>query len=79
MPDAEWELFSLLTEVRRRVRLLKALPQEPRWVGALPAEDAELARHVLSATRAWAARSAAIPPVEAPAPVASAVSAALVT
>lgn len=55
----DWELLSLLNEVRRRVRSgklarLAASSEEPRWLAALPPAEARLARSVLEATRALA-------------------------
>lgn len=57
----DWELLSLLNEVRRRVRSgkfarLAASTAEPRWLAALPPAEARLARSVLEATRALAGR-----------------------
>lgn len=68
--EGDWELFNLLTEFRRRVRALKleTLSAEPPWIAALPVEDALIARTMLAATRAWAARAPAPVPVAAPAP-----------
>ncbi len=59
--EADWELFNLLTEFRRRVRALRpeALAAEPQWISALPSEDAQIARSMLAATRAWASRAKA--------------------
>jgi hypothetical protein len=68
----DWELLSLLREVRRRVRSgklarLAARAEEPRWLAALPPEEARLARSVLDATRALADRGLASA-ASAPAP-----------
>lgn len=66
----DWELLSLLNEVRRRVRSgklarLAASAEEPRWLAALPPAEARLARSVLEATRALAGREPAPKAVEA--------------
>lgn len=55
--DADWEIFDLLREVRRRVRArqvlsaLKALTVEPQWIAALPKSEANATRTLLKATR----------------------------
>jgi len=62
--ESEWEILNLLREVRRRARSASAgaylarLKEEPRWVSALPAAEARIARTVLEATREMAMRSA---------------------
>jgi hypothetical protein len=62
--DPEWEILSLLREVRRRARSASAraylarLREEPRWVAALPAAEARIARTMLEATREMALRAA---------------------
>lgn len=62
--DPEWEILDLLREVRRRAKSASArqylarLNGEPRWVSALPAAEAKIARTVLEATREMALRSA---------------------
>lgn len=59
----DWEILKLLREVRRRVRagdpqrFLSRLEQEPRWVAALPPEEAKVARTMLDATRELARRA----------------------
>lgn len=61
--DPDWEILNLLREVRRRARSasassLAAKREEPRWVSALPAAEAKIARTVLEATREMALRAA---------------------
>ena len=58
--DPDWEILNLLREVRRRARsasYLSARREEPRWVSALPAAEAKIARTVLEATREMAQRA----------------------
>lgn len=62
--EPDWEILNLLREVRRRAKsasassYLAGLREEPRWVSALPAAEAKIARTVLEATREMALRSA---------------------
>lgn len=62
--EPDWEILNLLREVRRRARSASAssslagLREEPRWVSALPAAEAKIARTVLEATREMARRVA---------------------
>jgi hypothetical protein len=60
--EPDWEILSLLREVRRRARTASASSlarrEEPRWVSALPAPEAKIARTVLEATREMARRAA---------------------
>lgn len=63
LTDPDWEILNLLREVRRRARsasasALAARREEPRWVSALPAPEAKIARTVLEATREMALRAA---------------------
>jgi hypothetical protein len=60
LTDSDWEILNLLREVRRRARSASAssLREEPRWVSALPAAEAKIARTVLEATREMALRAA---------------------
>ena len=62
--EPDWEILNLLREVRRRARSagagssLAGLREEPRWVSALPAAEAKIARTMLEATREMALRTA---------------------
>ncbi len=59
--EPDWEILNLLREVRRRARSASSLAarrEEPRWVSALPAPEAKIARTVLEATREMALRAA---------------------
>ena len=62
--EPDWEILNLLREVRRRAKsagassYLAGLREEPRWVSALPAAEAKIARTVLEATREMAKRAA---------------------
>jgi len=61
--DPDWEILNLLREVRRRARSASASSlasrrEEPRWVSALPAAEAKIARTVIEATREMALRAA---------------------
>jgi hypothetical protein len=62
--EPEWEILNLLREVRRRAKsasvssYLAGLREEPRWVSALPAAEAKIARTMLEATREMAMRAA---------------------
>ena len=64
LADPEWEILNLLREVRRRARsssasaYLARMREEPRWVSALPAAEAKIARTMLEATREMAMRAA---------------------
>ena len=60
LTDPDWEILNLLREVRRRARSAGAssLREEPRWVSALPAPEAKIARTVIEVTREMALRAA---------------------
>lgn len=66
----DWEILKLLREVRRRVRagnpqrFLEHLEAEPKWVAALPAPEAKVARTMLAATRELAQRAVDAAPAE---------------
>jgi hypothetical protein len=70
--EPDWEILNLLREVRKRARasggqtFLARLHEEPRWLSALPATEARLARTMLEATREMARRAA--DPLGTPAP-----------